>query len=665
MLGKILTNRYKILGKLGEGGMGIVYLAEDMKLTRKVAIKMMSTSCDDKERFLREVNIISMLNNPYIIAVHDVDFYNGRPFIVMEYVKGRTLKEVLKEGLPSTSKVLEYLLGICHGLEYMHNEGVIHRDIKPSNIMITELGNIKIMDFGISKHVEMLTLTLADQMIGTPVYMSPELAIGGEVDHRSDIYSLGIMWYEMLTGAPPFIVGDIIYQHRNTPPKPISEKRPDIIPQHEQAVMKALSKQPSKRYQTVTELKAEIQQIQLEELKQTLGGKKDLSKGIKPKLFDIAGKYRTLTGQVGKPKVIQGKTVSMPVSSTPFWENLPIQKIIIVLSIIVGMFLGTALFLNFYSTSGVKLYISSKPENATIGIEGGDKLGETPLIITKNITVDKVYRLYAEKEGYKREVKEVIPKKGELPIHFELKELAYGKLSINSDPIAEVIIDGKFQGVTPLLNQELEIGEHTIILSNKEKKLEKTYNIVIEKDKLKEINEFFDGTLTITGTNGIELVEIGEDGKEKSLGIIKDSEKIKLTAGKHRFRAKKEGFQSKDFTVTIKGGENIDKEITLTPVEIIEKKKEPPKESVEISKKEVLEKPDKKGGTGDVFIKSTPPAQIIIDGRDQGSYTPKQITLPVGSHTLRLTRPGCRAEERFFQIKKGETTKLKIELDCE
>ncbi|RME54310.1 MAG: serine/threonine protein kinase [Deltaproteobacteria bacterium] len=260
MIGKVLLDRYRIESRLGKGGMGEVFLAVDQKLERKVAIKMMLNPQGRKDRFMREMRIISQLSHPRMVAVHDFDAYEGLPFIVMEYVPGETLRDKLKkERLRPLSQVMEYALGICEGLEYIHEQGIIHRDLKPSNIMITDHEQVKIMDFGISKGEGMQTLTAAKAILGTPMYMSPEVAMGEEIDFRADLYAFGMILYEMLIGRPAPSIKERMEKRWAPSRKILHERRPELPDVVEQIVLRCLREFPEERYEKTGRLRRELQ----------------------------------------------------------------------------------------------------------------------------------------------------------------------------------------------------------------------------------------------------------------------------------------------------------------------------------------------------------------------------------------------------------------------
>lgn len=257
-----ISSRYAFEQELGRGAMGIVYKAKDTALDRLVAYKTVSNAIKDNpaslKYFLSEAKSLAALNHSNIVTVFDVGQENSNYYITMEYVDGRSLADFIREkGRLSTRNCVVIATKICAGLEYAHTSNVVHRDIKPSNIMISNKGDVKIMDFGLAK---IMTEAVQDKTIvrGTPLYMSPEQVEGIGVDHTSDIYSFGVTMFEMVTGTLPFTKGDIAYHHLHTdPPSPI-RYNPSIPQALEKIIMKCLSKKKEERYQTASEIKRDL-----------------------------------------------------------------------------------------------------------------------------------------------------------------------------------------------------------------------------------------------------------------------------------------------------------------------------------------------------------------------------------------------------------------------
>ena len=267
MIGETILH-YKIMKKLGEGGMGVVYLAEDTKLKRQVAIKFLprhiSVNEEERKRFEIEAQASASLNHPNIATIYSIEEYDNQMFIVMEYIEGRSLEDIVKlhhnASLP-LDDIVNYAIQIAEGLKTAHNKGVIHRDIKSSNILVTNDGNVKIMDFGLAKLTGQEKITKANTAVGTVAYMSPEQAQGKEVTYKTDIWSLGVVLYEMLTGQLPF-KGDyeqaILYLILNENPESISTLRARVPGELEKIINKTLVKDPEKRFDSMTALLDEL-----------------------------------------------------------------------------------------------------------------------------------------------------------------------------------------------------------------------------------------------------------------------------------------------------------------------------------------------------------------------------------------------------------------------
>jgi len=264
MIGKTISH-YKILEKLGEGGMGVVYKAQDIQLQRLVALKFLPPHIADhpeeKARFIHEAQSASALNHPNVTTIYSIEGSPEGLFIAMEYIEGKTVKEIVEKEPPSIKKVLEIAIQVCEGLASAHKKEIIHRDIKSDNIMVTREGQVKIMDFGLAKLKGATKLTKTGSTLGTVAYMSPEQAQGEEVDQRSDIFSFGVVLYELLTGKLPF-GGEhhaaIIYSILNEEPQPIARYNNKVSTKLEEIVSKVLAKDREERYQHIDDLLADL-----------------------------------------------------------------------------------------------------------------------------------------------------------------------------------------------------------------------------------------------------------------------------------------------------------------------------------------------------------------------------------------------------------------------
>ncbi len=297
MLGTVLKDRYRVEAKLGEGGMGVVYRAHDALLDRPVAIKAVSAAMLGEEgshRLLREAQSSARLTHPNIVSIYDVLEDADRRLIIMEYVPGNTLRERLPMGW---AQAVEIALRICDALGYAHAQGIVHRDIKPENVLITEAGGVKVMDFGLARSEGRSRMTQTGMLVGTVAYMAPEQALSGTVDARSDLYSLGCVLYEMITGRAPFMADDpvaVISMHVNVPPVSPRFHVPDLPTVLEAAVLRLLAKDPTERYQSAAEL-AEVLRSTLLPLEGTEDGGTVIA-AVPPaaSLFDLMARGRLI-----------------------------------------------------------------------------------------------------------------------------------------------------------------------------------------------------------------------------------------------------------------------------------------------------------------------------------------------------------------------------------
>jgi serine/threonine-protein kinase len=262
MIGTVLSGRYKLEAKLGSGGMSTVYLARDTTLDRPVAVKVMhremSEQADQLQRFRQEARAVAKLSHPNVVAVIDAGEDGGHPYIVFEYVEGETLKQRINRiGALDAQEALAYAIEIARGLAVAHARNMVHRDIKPQNVLIDSEGRAKLTDFGISRQLEQDGMTATGRVLGTTDYVAPEQAMGHPVDQRSDVYSLGVVLYEMLTGQVPFSADSqvgVAMKHVNEELPDVQQRRPELSAAAAMVVERATAKDAEDRYQSVREM---------------------------------------------------------------------------------------------------------------------------------------------------------------------------------------------------------------------------------------------------------------------------------------------------------------------------------------------------------------------------------------------------------------------------
>src|SRR3954466_12736897 len=269
LVGMQLSGRYRLDAQIGAGGMSTVYRAFDQTLERQVAIKLLHRQIaddpDQLERFRREARAVAQLSHPHIVTVIDAGEEEGRPYIVFEYVQGETLKELIKrEGPLDVDESAAYAIEIARALGYAHSRNIVHRDVKPQNVLIDDEGSAKITDFGIARTLDEEGLTADGRVLGTTDYVSPEQAMGHEVTGQSDLYSLGVVLYEMLTGEAPFKADTqvaVAMKHVRDPLPDVQRRRPEISASLARVAERATAKETQNRYSDVAEMVHDLEEV--------------------------------------------------------------------------------------------------------------------------------------------------------------------------------------------------------------------------------------------------------------------------------------------------------------------------------------------------------------------------------------------------------------------
>ncbi len=315
-----VLSHYRLLEKLSEGGMGVVYKALDTKLKRPVALKFLRADvvedAEAKERFLREAQAAAALDHPNICTVYEIDEAEGQTFLAMAFVAGRTIKDKISDRPLKLDEVIDIATQTAEGLKAAHSRGVVHRDIKPANLMLTEEGQVKIMDFGLAQLAEQSRLTKTATILGTPAYMSPEQTRRKPTDRRTDVWSLGVVIYEMVTGRLPF-AGErqeaVLYAIGNEDPEPITALRAGLPIELDFIVGKALAKAPADRYQHVEEMIVDLRAL---ERRTESGGAKPSGKPVTA----ASGERPERARRLRLAWVAAAAAVVLTIASTALWN---------------------------------------------------------------------------------------------------------------------------------------------------------------------------------------------------------------------------------------------------------------------------------------------------------------------------------------------------------
>jgi len=303
MIGTVLSGRYRLEAKLGSGGMSTVYLARDETLDRAVAVKVMHREMSEQEdqlqRFRQEARAVAKLTHPNVVSVIDAGEDGGYPYIVFEYVKGETLKQrIARIGALDTQEAIAYAIEVARGLSVAHARNMVHRDIKPQNVLIDEEGRAKLTDFGISRQLEQEGVTATGRVLGTTDYVAPEQAMGRDVDPRSDVYSLGVVLYEMLVGQVPFHADSqvgVAMKHVNEELPDVQRRRPECSAAVALVVERATAKNPDERYQNVAEMIDDLEtalEVEAARAGSTTGEATSVLEAVPPPQRKLSGRAR-------------------------------------------------------------------------------------------------------------------------------------------------------------------------------------------------------------------------------------------------------------------------------------------------------------------------------------------------------------------------------------
>jgi tRNA A-37 threonylcarbamoyl transferase component Bud32 len=728
---KETLGRYKIIKEVGRGAMGTVYQGYDPKIDRIVALKTirkdrLAESRDAEDlvtRFQKEVRAAGKLVHPNIVIVYDTGEDEETAYVAMEYIEGDTLENLIQKGIRfPMDKVIDIMDQICDGLEYTHRQGIVHRDLKPSNIMLVNGERLKITDFGISKAVGAVSspITQAGILLGTPSYMSPEQIAGKEIDGRSDLFSLGIILYQLLTGEAAF-AGDtipkLLYNIVNKDPTPPSQIDSSIPSLCDEVIAKALAKDPDKRYQTARHFIEDLRRAyrgeglaEVPSMEPTMTVAKGVREEIRPKqkrygllaglavilLVLVLGGYYWMAFRTPKAPIeerVSGARVEERVV-TPSVEKEPVRPI------------PPPAEKKPETVKAVgTIVLKSTPPGAWVFLDDMRHKEPTPTVIEK-VPVGGRCEIRVQKRGYKPWVRTVEPESGEpLPVEATLERLAGTIVVKSTPPGASVFLDGKeVSGSTPIEFPNVSADEtHKIQVKKKGYETE-VQTITLKANERRELRVVLKQPLS--GEIRISSIPPGAEIYLNGTYMRDTPTRLSgLSQGNYTVRLEKEGYTAWEKKVIVRASEPLDlrgvklqealgwlnlhvspwadvyhkgKKVGTTPLANIPLQegthklllKNPPLNiEREITVEIVAGKVTKKGVDimdgvkGVLKIKVHPWADVYVDGKPKGTTPLKPIELMAGEHIV-LVKNEKLGKERSFPIviKPNEVVSREVDL---
>jgi serine/threonine-protein kinase len=639
------AGRYQIVSELGRGSMGVVYEGFDPIIGRTVAIKTMLPEGlspqefeEYKTRFQREATAAGKLAHPNIITVYDFGEDNGVLYLAMEFLEGKSLEKIVQE---QTVLPIETILPIddqiCSALDHAHRNKVVHRDIKPANIMILQNGLVKVTDFGIAKMMDM-GMTQAGQILGTPNYMSPEQVKGRQIDGRSDIFSMGVILYELVTGEKPFggqNITTVIYKIINENPIPPRELDASIHAGLSYVISKALAKNPDERYQTCKELAEDLRNYK--NLGSTATGQSTVILMAAPVRMDVAGPAPALGAQGPPPESAPAAVDEAPIASSldvptipppaPFWQSIP-QFAWVVGAVVVVAILGITSYFMLRPASHRKVsppVVEVAPtQNPQTSVSPATQPGTSAAATTAPGTTAQptaTNPAEASPKGQGLHTQPAAAKVGELRVSANVKG-------------ARISVDGKSDAnwLTPHTIANLSAGTHNIVISMDGYE-NSAQSVTIEAGKTASV----EGNLSAptaeldiaTVPPGLEVLIDGKSHGPSPVAAV-------LPLGNHTYAVKQPGVEPKPKVYNLKSGIH---QLTVTLAVA--------------------------ATTGIVEVRTIPAgASVQADGALIGGQTPTNFRLSVGPHTLTISLSGCRPVQRQIAVAENDNPAVQVFLTC-
>jgi len=656
--------RYEIVGQLGKGAMGVVYKATDPTIGRTVALKTMRLDVQGPEssellaRFRNEARLAGVLNHPNIVTIYDAGEINGLFYMAMEYIEGKTLYQLmLQEHALTMERVLDLSRQICAGLDAASAQRVVHRDIKPANIMILPSGVVKIMDFGIAKAGGSMTST--GEVLGTPNYMSPEQVKGKPLDGRSDLFSFGVILYEMITGEKPFggdNITTIIYKIVNEEPIPPRELNPEIHPGLNRVILKALAKTPQDRFQMGGDLVYALENYE------TLPEPEETPKSIPAAVFEFP-QQAAYTPTVKTPApVVRARNGAPPgvravVSRAPTKKPLVAQKSIPLLPTVAAIL--AAVIVVVAGTIGYIKYEHAKQRaevERLLQQQNTTTTEETPATLPPagnvNPTPENSSPVEEPREPSPWQKRHHTPVASVRPNHTSAM-MNLGELVLSSEPDgAEVKIDGVAQPDwrTPFTATAISPGPHTVIFS-KNGYAGETHVVAVDAGRPNFLR------VSLKAINSTATASLGSDPPGAAI-IIDDREIAKVTPaqivlprGAHSIVLRKPGFQEATTNVDLQEGQPYSFAPTLKPLDLVKAK--------ETHTNPIARFFGAGGDKVNVEIHTAPRgAEIAINGEVYSKTTPTKLALPPGEYEITLRLPGYKSLHKTLTVEKGPAIQI-------
>src|SRR6476646_6814876 len=662
------VGRYEITGELGRGARGVVDKRMDRTIGRAVALKTMRLDVhglDAQEmvrRFQNEARAAGVLNHPNIVTIYDAGEQDGIFYIAMEFIEGTTLHEVLAEQrVLATDQVLQLTRQICRGLDYAHSNGIVHRDIKPANIMITGNGTVKIMDFGIAKSGGQVTNT--GQVLGTPNYMAPEQVKGRQLDGRSDLFSLGVILYEMLTGEKPFVgqnVTTIIYKIVNE--NPITPRDLDVTvhPGLSAIVTKALAKAADDRYQTGADLVRDLENYKLAGPVRT-GGTAAISPAPNAPEKTLVLPLRVVAGNTARAAAAAPALAKKPIPvKRPTTAILSSKHSVLLATIITIVVLGSAMGGYAYQRTRVKM--RQLAEEAKI--KEAQQAAREPIAIAipaptpeqkkEEIAPDTTVKFFPTKKSTPAQKAAPAPAPFKATSSPNKVFVAQSELKLLSQPeSAKVEIDGWSEPnwVTPFTASHLAAGTHTIVFS-KSGYLQQTKSVESVAGKSIDVSaQLSPSVSTIVVTSNPQGANVWVDGKDSGLTT---PTQLTVEKGFHKVTVRKAGFKEMSTEETVAEGQTLSFSPVLLSVNV---------QTADGTRPHPLRRcfgtdtiPD---GKVLVHIRTNPEgATIVVDGKAAPKKTNARWPADPGVYSIVLQLNGYKPVHRNIRVQKGKVVNI-------